>query len=60
MSEIKVGDWVKFQRGYGLVIGQVEYVRKRIAVCDELVTDAGSVSKDQVLEIRRADGKGAE
>lgn len=52
LNQIEKGDWVRFQRGYSTVIGEVQYRRKRIAVSDELVTDQGSVSIDQILEIR--------
>lgn len=51
-NTVQRGDWVKFQRGYGLVIGEVQYVRERIGLCVELVTDIGSVPIDQILEIR--------
>lgn len=48
------GTWVRFMSQGRLVIGCVECAIERTAVCDELVTDAGCVSKDMVLEARHA------
>lgn len=50
------GDWVRFQHDGRLVIGQVEYVRPRQSWedSDTLVTDAGEIDGQSVLEVRSA------
>lgn len=51
----EVGDWIRFMRDSRLVIGEVRYVeRDRWGGDATVVTDCGSVSSDEVLEIRRA------
>lgn len=51
---VKIGDWVRFYRNGALVIGIVNYRRRRDEISSEwiLSTDAGEVNEDEVLERR--------
>ena len=64
MSEqaTKAGDWVSFMRNAQIVYGKVEYVRERKAWqrANTLVTTAGEVDADSILELRGPTEKGAE
>lgn len=55
--DVKVGDWVRFERRRTLVISEVRYVRKLNDIfatdLEEYVTDLGVVYPVQVLEVRR-------
>ena len=48
----QVGDWVRFQRNGGLVIGIIEYVVPDCHGGAEYVTDQGTLDQDSVLERR--------
>lgn len=52
----EVGDWVRFYSAGKLVIGLVEYISppSLIAHDDTLMTSAGSVNSENVLERRPA------
>ena len=50
--KVEIGDWVRFYNGGKLVIGVVEYVRKKV-IHVEYCTDAGTVHEDSVLEVRK-------
>lgn len=54
---VRPGDWVRFQRDGRLVIGLVEYLlpRKSWEAFDRVITDAGEVRADSVLEVRHAE-----
>ena len=54
MSEPKKGDWVRFYRGGVLVIGIIQYITHKNCIGKrDILTDAGSVSEDSILEARR-------
>jgi hypothetical protein len=54
MSQVSVGDWVRFYRDGVLVIGRVEYVKIDPVLHEsEYMTDRGSISKDSILEVRK-------
>lgn len=54
-DKIQTGDWVRFYRNGDLVIGIVAYVSKPKSgfLCFEVHTDKGSISNDNILEVRR-------
>jgi hypothetical protein len=54
MKDVRVGDWVRFQRDHMLILGVVLYVRpcKYFPYGDEAVTDIGTVHVDSILERR--------
>lgn len=56
--DVKVGDWIRFERRRTLVISEVRYIQKPEDVfmmihSEEYVTDLGVVYPFQVLEVRR-------
>lgn len=53
IAQVQVGDWVRFYQNGKLVIGSVQYVKKKQFDSDyEICTDVGSVSSDYVEEVR--------
>ena len=59
--EVKVGDWVSFIAGSTVIYASVLYVREPKAwetAMNEVVTTAGPVAKQMVLEVRRAPEQG--
>lgn len=51
--ELHIGDWVRFQRGGQLVIGEVAYVKDRdVLGYRQAITDIGAVREDAILERR--------
>lgn len=56
----KAGDWVRFYRNGVLVIGVVEYVRRKPGIAShELLTDAGTVMEHDVVEARLSEPEAA-
>jgi len=54
MTNIQVGDWVRFYRGGVMVTGVVEYVTKHSVLNKyNLCTDVGSVDTESILEVRK-------
>jgi hypothetical protein len=51
---VKVGDWVRFQRGGALVIGVVSYLMHDMCGYATVVTDLGPVPQKDILEVRPA------
>lgn len=51
-TKCETGDWVRYCANCGLVIAQVEYVRRAV-VGWEIMTDKGLVYPGSILEVRR-------
>lgn len=50
----KVGDWIRFYCLGVMIIGVVQYVKKRdIYQDEEYYTDKGAVNEDYVFEVRK-------
>ncbi len=53
MMDAQVGDWVRFYRNEGLVIGQIEYIFKDPVLGGiKYCTSRGSIDEADVLERR--------
>ena len=55
MTDIIVGDWVRFHRNGCLYIGVVEYIKlgDSYPYKKELIVSCGTLYEDEVLEVRR-------
>ena len=53
----EIGDWVCFRRGGNLIISCVRYFTKSITGRKYAQTDVGEVNTDDILEIRKPNGK---
>ena len=61
ITNVQVGDWVRFYRNGQMVIGVVQYIAEKSALLGtDLFTDQGSVDVKHVLEIRRAVDQGGQ
>jgi hypothetical protein len=59
MTDVRKGDWVRFQSNGRLVVAQVEYVRPLTSWdrSSEIVTTEGAISRGAILESRRDPAK---